>query len=136
MDFFQSVKSIDGSLRRLETLLSHLSDCHIPLGNQKYNFVGFSPDPEKIDLYGTSEAAINHELEVSFGPKGRRDDSAPCPFELEECGPGLIAVVKVLRDALHEQPGSAILKKWVKDLSKAAEYHYKAANRQVSNSLI
>src|SRR6266481_9306476 len=31
MDFFQSVKNIDGSLRRLETLLSHLSDCHIPL---------------------------------------------------------------------------------------------------------
>jgi len=136
MDFFQSLKSIDASLRRLETLLSHLSDCNIPLGNQKYNFVGFSPDPEKIELYGTSEAAINHELEVTFAPKGRRDKSAPCPFELDECGPGLIAVVEVLRAALNEQPDSAILKKWVKDLSKAAEYHYKAASRQVSNSSI
>jgi len=96
MDFFQSVKSMDGSLRRLKTLLSHLSDCHIPLGNQTYNFVGFSLDPEKIELYGTSEAAINHELEVIFAPKGQRDDSAPCPFELEECGLGLVAVVKVL----------------------------------------
>ncbi|OJA07519.1 hypothetical protein AZE42_10753 [Rhizopogon vesiculosus] len=114
----------------LETLLSHLSDCNTPSGNQKYNFVCFSPDPEEIELYGTSEAAIDHELEVIFAQKGRRDNSAPCPFELEKCRTGLIAVVKVLRAALHEQPDSAILKKWVKDLSKVAEYHYEAASRQ------
>ena len=73
---------------------------------------------------------------MTFAPKGRRDTSAPCPFELDECGPGLVAVVEVLRAALNEQPDSAILKKWVKDLSKTAEYHYKAANKQVSNRSI
>ncbi|KAG2754086.1 hypothetical protein P692DRAFT_20721415, partial [Suillus brevipes Sb2] len=93
----------------LETALSHIPD-NIPLGNQRYNFEHFS-DPEKIELYGTSEAAVNQELEVTFAPKGRRDDSAPCPFEFEERGPGLVAVVKVLRDVLHEYPNSAILQK-------------------------
>ncbi|KAG2147585.1 hypothetical protein DEU56DRAFT_697114, partial [Suillus clintonianus] len=104
-------------LARLETALCHLPD-NIPLGNQKYNFEHFSPDPEKIELYGTSEAALNHELEVTFAPKGRRDNSAPCPFEFAERGPGLIAVVKVLRAALQVCPDSAILpvQKWMKDL--------------------
>ncbi|KAG1721055.1 hypothetical protein EDB19DRAFT_1611950, partial [Suillus lakei] len=55
-------------LERLKTALSHLPD-NIPLGNQRYNFEHFSPDPEKIELYGTSEAAVNHELEVTFAPK-------------------------------------------------------------------
>lgn len=124
MSFFETIISVDTILDKLETALSHLPD-NIPLGNQRYNFEHFSPDPEKIDLYGTSEAAVNQELEVTFAPKGRRDDSAPCPFEFEERGPGLVAVVKVLRDVLHEYPNSAILQKWMKDLSKAAEYHYK-----------
>ncbi|KAG2112346.1 uncharacterized protein F5147DRAFT_744584 [Suillus discolor] len=105
MSLFQTVISIDTSLERLKTALSHLPD-NIPLGNQRYNFEHFSPDPEKIELYGTSEAAINHELEVTFAKKGRRDDSAPCPFEFEECGPGLTAVVDVLRAVLHKDPNS------------------------------
>jgi hypothetical protein len=74
-------------------LLFHLPDCKLPLGNQRYNFEHFSPPPDKIELYGTSEAAINHELEVTFAPKGQRGDAAPCPFGFEECGPGLVAVI-------------------------------------------
>ncbi|KAG1836883.1 hypothetical protein DFJ58DRAFT_917524 [Suillus subalutaceus] len=77
----QTHNFIDTSLERFEAALSHLPD-NIPLGNQRYNFEHFSPDPVKIELYGTSEAAVNHELEVT---------SAPCPFEYEERGPGLIA---------------------------------------------
>ena len=87
MSFFKTVANADAALERLRTLLSHLPDS-IPLGNSKYNFERFAPDPEKVELYGTSEAAINHELEVTFAPKGRKDESVPYPFQFEVRGPG------------------------------------------------
>jgi hypothetical protein len=69
MSFFEIVITINTLLDRLETALSHLPD-NIPLGNQRYNFEHFSPDPEKIELYGTSQATVNQELEVTFVLKG------------------------------------------------------------------
>jgi len=65
----------------------------------------------------TSEAAINHELEVTFAPKGR---VGTLP-KFEERGPGLVAVVKVLSNALHEYPESVLLDRW-----RTVEYHYKS----------
>ncbi|KAG2072267.1 hypothetical protein BDR04DRAFT_1096860 [Suillus decipiens] len=51
------------------------------LGNLKYRFKNFAPGPEKVELY---EAALSNALEATFTPKGRKDESAPCPFELQE----------------------------------------------------
>ncbi|KAG0697715.1 hypothetical protein DFH29DRAFT_763150, partial [Suillus ampliporus] len=88
----------------------------IPLGNSKYNFEHYAPDPERVELYGSTEAALNNVLEVMFAPRGRKDESAPCLFEFQECGPGLVAVIDVLTAALNKFPDSTLLRKWVHDL--------------------
>lgn len=100
MSFFSIISHNDKQLKRLRTALAHLPD-DIPLGNSKYQFENFTPDPEKIELYGSDEAALNNALEVTFAPKGRKDEFAPCPFEFQERGPGLIAIVDVLAALPH-----------------------------------
>ncbi|KAI6143942.1 hypothetical protein BKA82DRAFT_4017174 [Pisolithus tinctorius] len=119
------------SLKSLEELcaaLSHLPEA-IPFGSSHYQFETYTPDPDDIELYGTTEAALNHTLEVVFAPNGRKDDSAPCPFKFHEQGPGLIAVVDVIAMELHVSPNSAVLQKWIRDLWRAAKYHYMLANQ-------
>ncbi|KIO12119.1 hypothetical protein M404DRAFT_125129 [Pisolithus tinctorius Marx 270] len=125
------------SLKSLEELcaaLSHLPEA-IPFGSSHYQFETYTPDPDDIELYGTTEAALNHTLEVVFAPNGRKDDSAPCPFKFHEQGPGLIAVVDVIAMELHVSPNSAVLQKWIRDLWRAAKYHYMLANQPVSSEL-
>lgn len=124
------------SLNRLRMSLVHLPTS-IPLSpkNPQYNFQHYTPDPEKVELYGTTEAALNNTLEIVFAPHGRRSrNDAPCPFEFTERGPGLTAVVDALAHELSIDPCSAILQKWVDDLLEVAEYHYKVANVAVSMS--
>lgn len=130
MDFFRRLMDQLKQLKHLHTTLTHLPNT-IPLGDERYNFVSWVPDPEDIELYGTSEAALNHALEVTFAPQGRKDESAPCPFELVEQGPGLVAVVDALTQAVRENPMSAVLEKWVNDLWWVAVYHYESAGQQV-----
>jgi hypothetical protein len=90
MSFFETVISIDTSLlERPKIAFSHLPDS-IHLGNQKYSFEHFSPDPEKSELCGTSEAAINQELEMTFATKGQRGNSPPYRFEFGEPISGLV----------------------------------------------
>ncbi|KAH7904147.1 hypothetical protein BJ138DRAFT_976740, partial [Hygrophoropsis aurantiaca] len=101
----------------LRTLLSELPDT-LPLGDTFYQFRGYVPDPEKVEMYGSREAAFNQTLEVTFAPKGRSDGL--CPFLLQERGPGLVAVVDILQDILNEFPESVLLHKWITDLQKAA----------------
>ncbi|OJA09530.1 hypothetical protein AZE42_06998 [Rhizopogon vesiculosus] len=127
MSFFDAVSRNDTKLQRLRTALTHLPDC-IPLDNSKYQFEHFTPDPEKVEEYGSAEAAVNNALEVTFAPKGRKNESAPCPFEFQGRGPGLVAVVDVLVSVLQENPQSALLHKWTDNLWRAAVYHYKSAN--------
>ncbi|KAG1899070.1 uncharacterized protein F5891DRAFT_916689, partial [Suillus fuscotomentosus] len=55
-------------LKHLRAMLTHLPDC-IPLGNFRYHFENFAPDPEKVELYSSAEAALNNVLEVTFAPK-------------------------------------------------------------------
>lgn len=130
MNFFDDVGRNDALLSHLRTVLAQLPDS-IPLGNSKYNFEYYAPDPDKVELYGSTEAALNNALEVTFAPRGRKDESAPCPFEFQERGPGLVAIVDVLTTALNEFPNSALLQKWVGDLWRTAEYHYKCAKQSV-----
>ena len=87
-----------------------------------------------METYGTSEAALNHALEVAFAPGGRKDEIAPYPFKFEEQGPGLIALVDALIMELDKLPGSAVLQKWVHDLWRTTVYHYKSVNLPVSRS--
>jgi len=131
MDFFSRLTDQLKQLEHLRIALTHLPDTTIPLGDEKYNFVSWAPDPEDIELYGSPEAALNHVLEVTFAPQGRKDKSAPCPFELVEQGPGLVAVVDALTQAVKEDPMSAVLEKWVNDLWRVAVYHYESAGQQV-----
>ncbi|KAG1780802.1 hypothetical protein EV702DRAFT_1193624 [Suillus placidus] len=74
MSFFGTIAHNDSRLKHLQTVLTHLPDC-IPLGNSKYHFENFAPDPEKVELYGSTEAALNNVLEVTFAPRGRMDES-------------------------------------------------------------
>ncbi|KAG2080281.1 uncharacterized protein F5147DRAFT_661346 [Suillus discolor] len=80
------------------------------------------------------EAALNNVLEVTFAPRGRKDESAPCPFEFQERGPGLVAVVDVLTAALNEFPDSVLLRKWVHDLWRTTIYHNECAKQAVPSS--
>ncbi|KAL4079708.1 hypothetical protein J3A83DRAFT_4211980 [Scleroderma citrinum] len=65
MDFFHRLTNQLKQLEHLHTALTHLPNT-IPLGDEKYNFVSWAPDPEDIELYGSSEAALNHALKVTF----------------------------------------------------------------------
>ncbi|KAH0826815.1 hypothetical protein J3R83DRAFT_5241, partial [Lanmaoa asiatica] len=80
---FADLASADQPLNPLRTALSHLPD-PIPLGNEQYCFQHYVPDPEKVELYGTTKAALNNVLEATFAPNGRGNDDAPCRFEFVE----------------------------------------------------
>jgi hypothetical protein len=71
MDFFNNVERNDARLSHLRTVLAQLPDS-IPLGNSEYNFEHYAPDPDKVELYGSTEAALNNALEVTFAPEVRR----------------------------------------------------------------
>ncbi|KAG0709396.1 hypothetical protein DFH29DRAFT_1075086 [Suillus ampliporus] len=133
MSFFEDIGRNNAQLSHLRTALAQLPHS-IPLGNSKYNFEHYAPDPERVELYGSTEAALNNVLEVTFAPRGRKDESAPCPFEFQERGPGLVAVVDVLTAALNEFPNSALLRKWVHDLWRTTIYHYECAKQSVPSS--
>ena len=80
--FFGDLNRITQRLvNHLCTLLSHLLE-FLPLSESpngaKYNFQYYIPDPEKVELYGTTEAALNNALEVTFAPNGRKGNNALC----------------------------------------------------------
>ncbi|KAG2122110.1 hypothetical protein DEU56DRAFT_832815 [Suillus clintonianus] len=134
MSFFHDVVRNDARLNHLRTALTQLPHS-IPLGNSKYNFEHYVPDPDRVELYGSTEAALNNVLEVTFAPRGRKDESALCPFEFEERGPGLVAVVDVLTAALNQCPNSALLQKWLRDLWRTTVYHYNCAKQSVPSAV-
>jgi hypothetical protein len=111
-----SPEEIEEKLSKLQELLKNLP-ASIPYGRKFYSFDNFVPDPEKVDDFG-AEGAINHALEIVFSPpQGRTDD----PITYKERGEGLVAVADVLKKANKDFPCSAILQKWVDDLTKAAQ---------------
>jgi hypothetical protein len=124
-----NASEIDRALSYLQSLLSQLPDT-VPTSSVLYNFIAFAPDPDKVELYGAVEVAVNNALEITFAPNGRQEGS--CPFTLLEKGPGLVAVVEVLRKTLTELPTSAIMIKWVEDLTKAAIHHFEEIGHPVS----
>ncbi|KAG6371131.1 hypothetical protein JVT61DRAFT_9894 [Boletus reticuloceps] len=135
-DFFTKLTAVTSTLDHLRTVLSHLPDS-IPLANKntpRYDFQFYQPDQEKVKLYGTTEAALNNVLKVTFAPNGRRGDDTPYRFDLLEQGPGLVAIVDALDCELSRSPGSAILCKWLDDLLQVAEHYDKAAQVVMPNN--
>ncbi|KAL5512313.1 hypothetical protein ACEPAG_3305 [Sanghuangporus baumii] len=95
--------------RRLTCLAGNVLD-----GNEHYNFQNFVYDATEADDIG-EEGAVNHALEVILAPKGRGNG-----IEFTEKGPGLTAVVDVLRYYNNKYERNAVLQKWVHDLLDAA----------------
>lgn len=115
--YILNLSEVDNELRKLRTLLQDLPRA-LPHGNQRYNFDHFSPDPEKTEDFGGEDCAVNHALEITFCPGGRRNG----PILLQEQGPGLVAIVNVLHKYIHAYPSSAVLQKWIFDLMDGAKY--------------
>ncbi|KAL5490634.1 hypothetical protein ACEPAI_5468 [Sanghuangporus weigelae] len=104
-----SPHELEDKLQELARLLPCLP-ANIPTGNKYYNFEFFEPDPVLIEDYGL-DGAVNHGFEIVFAPEGRRTG-----ITFMEQGPGLTAVVDVLRNYNTKFPGHAVLQKWVLDL--------------------
>ena len=60
MSFFNTVSRNDTKLQRLRTVLTHFPHC-IPLGNSKYQFEHFTPDPEKAEECSYQERRYTQE---------------------------------------------------------------------------
>src|SRR5436189_2290388 len=100
------------ALRKLRWALSNLPDS-LPDGSPFYSFATFTWDPEKEEDFGSVESAINHAFEIIFCPLGRRSG----PITLKGRGPRLVAIVDILETQTKAFPQSAILQKWIFDLT-------------------
>ncbi|KAF8132391.1 hypothetical protein EV363DRAFT_1328147 [Boletus edulis] len=87
------------------------------MSDSVYRFHSFDYD-EEWEL----EGAINRELEIRLGSRAKG------PIKFKEWGPGLEAVVPVLRQYLTVVPESILLRKWLSDLTEAALLVFKEAN--------
>jgi len=108
---------IEDQLETLKILLLTFPDS-VPNGNQFYCFGDFELDPNKVEDFGGADCTVNHALEITFCPQGRRDG----PIILKEKGPGLVSVVDVLDNWIQAYPDLAVLQKWVFDLIDAAKH--------------
>lgn len=121
---------IEDHLETLKILLLDLPDS-VPDGSQFYNFAHFVPNPEKVEDFGGEDCAVNHALEITFCPLGRRDG----PIISKEKGPGLVSVVDVLDHWTQAYPTSTVLQKWVFDLIEAAN-HLGAVSYQLRHTCL
>ncbi|CAK5275996.1 unnamed protein product, partial [Mycena citricolor] len=81
-----------------------------------HDFRDFQLDQEEVAEYGDNKCVVNHALEVSFGSR------AQGTVEFKSRGPGLEAVIDVLREYITGSHGSNILLcKWVDDLIVGAK---------------
>lgn len=106
-----SPAELEDKLQDLSRLLSSLP-ADIKEGREHYNFDFFWPDPELLDDIGPA-GALNHALEITF----KRKEGI---ITFKEKGPGLTAVVDVLRNYNQISVGNAVLQKWVLDLHVSA----------------
>ena len=107
-------QELDHSLTQLQGLLLGLPST-IPEGSTYYNFHRYAPSENSVEDCG-ADGALNHDLEITFVPGSRQSGV----IEFKECGPGLVAVVDVLRRFTCEYPANTVLQKWILDLTAAA----------------
>ncbi|KAL5536596.1 hypothetical protein ACEPAF_419 [Sanghuangporus sanghuang] len=108
-----SPEELEIQLNRLHNVLSSLPSS-LPCSSNNYYFIGFGPDPDILDLVGSVPGAVNNALENAFAPMGRING-----ITLLERGPGLVAVVDVLRGYTKDFPTDVVLQKWITDLTEA-----------------
>jgi hypothetical protein len=117
----------------LDKLLHHLR--HLPKSISAepdyYSnvFTAYAPDVEWIELTGTQQGAVNHDLEVIFG------DCAHGHIQFKSRRESLEAVVSVLVTFINSQSAEeGLLLKWVEDLIAAAKQACKDAGETVSRT--
>lgn len=110
----RSPAEVATQLQRLRKLLSALPHS-LPLDAGHYNFIGYQPDKELEEDFGSAAAVVNRALEITFCPLGRNTG-----VTLKERGQGLVAVVDVLETHQKEKSMGAVMEKWIDDLTAAA----------------
>jgi len=106
-------------LAHLRHLLENLPDTVLYHDAQSTGYC-FSVSDDDIEEYGDENSAINHMLEVTFGP--RHDTNGIVP--IRERGPGICAVATVLEKCTAADPADARIKLWVDNLCRSAEKLY------------
>ncbi|KAG2156707.1 uncharacterized protein EDB93DRAFT_1247409 [Suillus bovinus] len=97
----------------------------------QYGFDFFILDDENIKDYGPI-SALNQKLKL------RMDQHDKGSISFKECGPSLNTVIDVLGgylDQYHESPKTALLIKWVDDLTIAAVAAYKSAGIELPSHM-
>lgn len=124
-----SPEELEIQLCRLHNVLSSLPES-LAYSSQHYFFENFAPDPDAVEYTGSIEEGVNKALENILAPKGRIDS-----IELRERGPGLVAVVNVLRKYTKDYPTNVVLQKWIFDLIEAG-LKYGGSVRLIQKQLI
>ncbi|KAG9124124.1 hypothetical protein FRC07_012737 [Ceratobasidium sp. 392] len=107
--------SYANKLSQLQRALASLP-LALPLGSSIHDFCGWTPDPDRVEDYGTECGALNAHLESVFGLRvGGR-------VSIVERGPGIESNVDIFTRYLtgdyREQP---VIAKWLDDLIDTAE---------------
>ena len=113
-------------LARLQHLLENLPDSP-PYHDAQSTGYHFSISDDDIEEYGDENSAINHMLEVTFGP--RQDTNGIVP--IRERGPGICAIVPVLKKCSATNPADACITLWIDNLCSSAEKLYTKAGEKV-----
>lgn len=108
-------------LQRLHRLLSNLPSS-LPLDAGNYNFIGYQPDKEKVEDWGSAAAVVNRDLEIAMCPLGRDPEKEGNGIVFRERGRNLEAVVDMLKTHRKDAAMSMVMEKWIDDLTSAAIY--------------
>ena len=110
-------------LHRLRFLLTNLPQslpCPQTIQASKYkDFVNFTPDPVQIEYTGDEASAVSTQFKSIFGWQARTTGDGI--IVLTERGEALSSVVDVLSTYIAKYPENNLLKKWVQDITNAAE---------------
>jgi hypothetical protein len=113
----------DVKLKRLDLYLHGLPHS-LPITESfsRYNFSDFSIDPDWEETIGSTEGAVNRELEVRLGTR------ANGPIEFTERGPQVEALVGVLDHYSRQFPNDMLLARWIDDALAGAIHTFSKAN--------
>ena len=125
----QHPMSLNQQLARLRRLLENLPSL-APYHDTQSTSYCFSVSDEDIKEYGDENSAINHMLEVTFGPRHNTNGIVP----IRERGPGICAVASVLERCATTDPADARIKLWIDNLCSSAEKLYTEARKTVRKS--
>ena len=115
-------------LTRLQHLLENLPES-IPYCDLNSTHYSFSVATEEIEEYGDEASAINHWLEVIFGPCHNTGGITP----IEERGPGVCAAAPFL---VKCPPPNAQINLWINNLCLSVEKLYTEVGEMVGTYLL